>query len=75
METEEIKQLRKKLKRLKRNQFIFKAIAYIMACVGFVSIVIGMSVADENILTSAICIIVGAVCMAPFYILWEHGLV
>ena len=65
----------KQIKKIKRIQFLVKTITYILACTGLVSAVTGMLSVDGNIITSAIFILIGACCMAPFYILWEHGVV
>lgn len=65
----------KQIKRIKRNQCIVKTITYCLACVGFISAIIGMANSNGNVVTSAIFILIGAVCMAPFYILWENGVV
>lgn len=65
----------KQIKKIKRIQFLVKTITYILACAGLVSAIIGMLSVDGSIITSAIFIMIGACCMAPFYILWEHGVV
>ena len=65
----------KQIKKNKRIQFLVKTITYILACAGLVSAITGMANANGSIITSAIFILIGACCMAPFYILWEHGVV